>query len=52
MAPTHVARGVYRAQLPPLADDIEYYVEARVAGQSFVFPATAPDLNQTVVLMK
>jgi len=51
-APSHAARGVYRVQLPPLAEDIEYYVEARVAGKGFVFPATAPDLNQTVVLMK
>jgi hypothetical protein len=51
-APTHAARGVYRVQLPPLTEDIEYYVEARVARKGFVFPATAPDLNQTVVLMR
>jgi len=52
MTPSHLTRGVYRAQLPPLTEDIEYYVEARVAGKAFVFPATAPGLNQTVVLMK
>jgi hypothetical protein len=52
MPVTHTARGVYRVQLPPLTDDIEYYVQARVAGKGFVFPATAPDINQTVILMK
>lgn len=60
----HVARGVYRVTLPAActADDFEYYVEAKwpattdSAGtttpeQIVRFPATAPDLNQTVVVM-
>ncbi len=50
----HVARGVYTAAFPPggAKTDVEYYVEAAVSdGQSLRFPATAPKLNQTLVLM-
>jgi hypothetical protein len=57
----HVARGVYNVVLPPQAtrDDLEYYVEALVptskrAGVTLDLvlrvPATAPELNQTVVV--
>lgn len=45
----HVARGVYRVVLPPVPADsaaIEYYIRA---GEC-VFPATAPAINQTVVV--
>lgn len=52
----HVARGVYSVTLPAAtidAQDIEYYVEAVLEnGQSLVFPATATDINSTVVVMK
>jgi hypothetical protein len=49
----HVARSVYRVALPPAATeaDFEYYV--RVVwddGQVLHYPATAPRLNQTVVV--
>ena len=49
---THVARGVYAATLPREAGraDFEYYVEATVGGRGLVFPATAPTLNQSVVV--
>lgn len=50
VAALHVGRAVYRAELPALAGDIEYYVEAETAkGGKLVWPATAPKLNQTVV---
>jgi hypothetical protein len=47
----HVARGVYRTTLPPLEWDLEYWVEAETSSGSAVFPASAPDLNHTVVVM-
>ncbi|MBU6399705.1 MAG: hypothetical protein KGS61_05255 [Verrucomicrobia bacterium] len=51
----HVARGVYAVTIPRFYDDadgIEYYIEARpAAGRPVYFPATAPRLNQTVVVM-
>jgi len=44
-------RGVYEAALPARATaDLEYYVEASGGGKRLVFPPTAPDLNQTVVV--
>jgi hypothetical protein len=47
-----VARGVYSVQLPAgQKDDFEYYIEAEPErGQPVHFPATAPKLNQTVVV--
>ena len=50
---THVARGVYRAELPAskLDEDFEYYVEVTTARKALRFPPTAPELNQTVVLI-
>ena len=48
---THVARAVYQATLPTARDDFEYFAEAtRANGQQLVWPATAPELNQTVVI--
>ena len=50
----HVARDVYRASLPGEATtgrSIEYYIEAETAnGESVTYPATAPRINQTVVV--
>jgi len=48
----HLDRGVYRTSLPlSITEDFEYYVEAKTEdNESLRFPATAPDLNQTVVL--
>jgi len=48
----HVARAVYTVALPPAAkDDLEYYLQADPAqGQPVRFPATAPKLNQTLVV--
>ncbi len=51
LAATHVARAVYAATLPAAPDDFEYYISAEtVAGQKLGWPATAPELNQTVVV--
>ena len=52
---THVARSVYSARIPAgrIETDLEYYVEVNTTdGQESTFPATAPDINQTVVIMK
>ena len=50
---THVARGVYRVELPAseLQEDFEYYVEVTTERKALRFPPTAPELNQTVVLV-
>jgi hypothetical protein len=49
----HVARGVYRVRLAASSDggDLEYYVQAKTAASSPRFPPTAPELNQTVVVV-
>ncbi len=44
----HINRGVYEANLPIAHEDFEYYVSA---GENLAWPATAPDLNQTVVVV-
>lgn len=46
---THVARAVYEAKLPAAQDDFEYYI---TASRDLVWPATAPQMNQTVVVAK
>ena len=51
----HAARGVYFARIPARAmkNDLEYYIKASlVNGREAVFPATAPELGQTVVIME
>ena len=52
---THVARGVYRVQIPAQKPQVaawEYFLQAETsAGQSLVFPPTAPTINQTVVIV-
>ena len=49
----HVERGVYRTVLPAreIPADFEYYVEVTDDRKSLRFPPTAPELNQTVVLV-
>ncbi|GHT23727.1 hypothetical protein FACS189430_07450 [Bacteroidia bacterium] len=50
---THLAGSCYQVNLPSLSEqrqEIEYYIEAELDNQSLVFPPTAPQLNQTVVL--
>jgi len=48
----HVARAVYTATLPPARADLEYYIQAETReGGTLTWPATAPDLNQTVVVL-
>jgi len=50
---TRAGRGAYTVTLPPAeSQSFEYNVEARTAGgQKLVWPASAPALNQTVVVM-
>jgi hypothetical protein len=46
-----VARAVYNATLPSADKDFEYHITALTAdGQELLWPATAPELNQTVVV--
>jgi hypothetical protein len=46
----HVARSVYRTDLPRAGTDLEYYIQAETAdGRHLLWPATAPLLNQTVI---
>ncbi len=50
----HIARGVYTVTLTSSEikeGDFEYYIQAKsVAGDTAYFPATAPSLNQTVII--
>jgi hypothetical protein len=47
----HIARGVYSVTLPNTPDDFEYYVRVMTAsGKELLYPATAPEMNQTVVV--
>jgi hypothetical protein len=51
----HVARGVYRVTLPAEAAkaDLEYYVQVAAGdGRELRFPAAAPSLCQTVVVVR
>jgi hypothetical protein len=50
-----VDRGVYRAEIPAgsIPDDFEYYISIReTGGAEQIWPATAPEMNQTVVVEK
>lgn len=48
---THVARGVYTVSLNPQSDDFEYYVEAGTSEGEVLFPATAPKICQSVIVL-
>ena len=48
---SHVARAVYAVTIPPLAEDIEYFIRADTPeGGTLTWPVTAPALSQTVVV--
>lgn len=47
----HVVRAVYKLNFPPVQTDIEYCIQVETtAGKKLTWPATAPNLNQTVVV--
>ena len=47
----HLARSIYEATLPAADADFEYHLVAvTAAGAELVWPATAPAMNQTVVI--
>ena len=50
---THVGRGVHTVTLPPAPGlGLEYYVQVKTAaGREMLWPATAPAINQTVVVI-
>ena len=46
-----IARSVHEVKLPASDDDFEYHISAMTAdGSKLIWPATAPQLNQTVVV--
>jgi len=45
-----VARSVYAVTVPNANADIEYYIKVVADDQEVHFPATAPELNQTVIV--
>ncbi len=55
IALTHVARGVYSVVIPAgkiKKTDIEYHIKIMTkSGQELYYPATAPQMNQTVVVI-
>ena len=50
----HAVRGIYTVNLPaPGSDDFEYYIQVEPGNSEPVcFPATAPKLNQTVIVCR
>ena len=48
---TKVAREVYSVELPEQSADFEYYVSAVCGTEKLVFPAGAPAIQQSVVLL-
>ncbi len=52
---SHAARGVYFARISAstIDCDLEYYIKvSSVDGREVIFPTTAPDIGQTVVMME
>ncbi len=48
---SHQARALWRAKLPPVTEDFEYFVESQTAdAKTLRWPTSAPQLNQTVVI--
>ena len=47
----HRARGVWSTTIPALTEDLEYYVEAVTDEGAVFWPAAAPELNHTVVVL-
>ena len=49
----HITRGVFKAVLQPVLTDFEYMVIAEtVAGTKLIWPATSPEMNQSVIIME
>ena len=48
---THVARGVYEVTIPAQPDDYEYYIDVQTPIGNVVYPASAPSVNQTVIVL-
>ena len=51
LALKHISRGVYEATLPVKDADLEYYVAVKSGSQEILYPASAPEIGQTVVVM-
>jgi hypothetical protein len=49
----HISRGAFKAVLQPAIEDFEYMVIAETAtGTKLTWPATAPEMYQTVIVME
>jgi hypothetical protein len=53
VALNRIARNVFEVDLPAeeIKDDFEYYIEVADTAGTIRFPATAGDINRTVVLL-
>ncbi len=52
---SNIDRGVYAVKIPvkEIGEDIEYYIKATTAkGERLYFPATAPKINQTIIVVE
>ncbi len=50
---SHNARAVWRAVIPNIDGDLEYWIVSKTAnGKKLTWPASAPEINQTVVIRK
>jgi hypothetical protein len=47
---THVERGVYRITIPEAEHDFEYAIQAQAGPDTIVYPASAPHINQVVIV--
>jgi hypothetical protein len=47
---SHVARGVYRLTIPETEHDFEYAIQAVSGSDTIVYPASAPQINQVVIV--
>lgn len=51
---THMARNVFEVNfpVPTFGEDFEYYVEMNAGGKELVYPATAKEINCSVLVLK
>jgi hypothetical protein len=47
---THVTRGVYQVTIPEREHDFEYAIQAISGFDTIVYPASAPEINQVVIV--
>jgi hypothetical protein len=43
-------RGIFGVRIPAGKTDLESFIKVRTDGRNILFPSTAPDLSQTVIV--